>query len=192
VQELVALALAAGVPETTDLGSPPIADMPSTRFTVTTADGVVVREVYALVEHVVEGDGAEAGLTDEQIAGRAKLREVLTALSDLGQQLTPDGQIPVEPYVPAAVAAVATPWIDPEDDLAHPDQPWPGPELPGEPVGGPVDVGCVVVTGDQAAAVMAAAASANAATPWASAGARWSVLFRPLLPDESGCADLLD
>jgi hypothetical protein len=40
--------------------------------------------------------------------------------------------------------------------------------------------------------VLAAAATANAATPWDSGGTRWSVAFRPLLPDESGCADLLD
>ncbi len=45
VQALVDRALAAGVGGTADLGSPPIADMPSTRFTVTTAEGTVVREV---------------------------------------------------------------------------------------------------------------------------------------------------
>ena len=38
-----------------------------------------------------------------------------------------------------------------------------------------------------------AAAAANAATPWVTPdGTRWSVLLRPLLPDESGCADLSD
>jgi hypothetical protein len=94
--------------------------------------------------------------------------------------------------VPHAVAAVASPWADPEDDLAHPEQPWPGPELPGEPVRAPLEVGCVVATGDQAAAVLAAAATASTATPWVSGGARWFVQFRPLLPDETGCADLGD
>jgi hypothetical protein len=187
VQELADRAVAAGVAETTDLGSPPVADMPSTRFTLTTTDGTVVREVYALAEHVLEGDGAEVGLTEEQIADRTRLRELLSALSDVGQQ-----PVPIEAYVPQAVAAIATPWIDPEDDLAHPEQPWPGPELPGEPVSRPLDVGCVVATGEQAAAVLAAAEVANAATPWVSGGTRWSVAFRPLLPDESGCADLLD
>ena len=187
VQALTDRAVAAGVGETTDLGSPPIADMPSTRFTLTTAGGTVVREVHALAEHVFEGDGAETGLTEEQVAGRTRLRELLAALFDVGQQPPP-----VETYVPEAVAAVATPWLDPEDDLAHPEQPWPGPALPGESVGGPLDVGCVVATGEQAPAVLAAAATANAATPWLSGGTRWSVAFRPLLPDESGCADLGD
>ena len=190
LQSLVDRAAAAGIGETADLGSPPIADAPSTRITLTTAGGTVVREVYALSEYVFEGDGMEDGLTDEQVDDRARLRDVLTALADVGRQGMPDGQ--VQSYVPSAVAAIATPWVDPEDQLPHPEQPWAGPELPGEPVGGPLDVGCVVATGEQASAVLAAASSANGATPWRSGGMLWSVAFRPLLPDESGCADLLD
>jgi hypothetical protein len=51
---------------------------------------------------------------------------------------------------------------------------------------------CVVATADQATAVLTAAGTGNALTPWVGAdGSRWSVTFRPLLPDESGCADLL-
>lgn len=150
----------------------------------------MIREVYALSEYVVEDDGMQTGLTDEQIDGRARLQELLTALFDVGQQRPPDGRPPVEAYVPAAVAAIATPWADPEDELTRPEQPWPGPELPGEQVGGPLGIGCVVATGDQATAVLAATASATAATPWVSGGTRWSVTFRPLLPDESGCGDL--
>ena len=38
VQDLVDRALAAGVAETSDLGMPPVADAPSTRFTLVTAD----------------------------------------------------------------------------------------------------------------------------------------------------------
>jgi hypothetical protein len=185
LQELADRAVAAGIAETTDLGSPPVADAPSTRFTLTTADGTAAREVYALFEYGLEHEGPNAGLTDEQVAGRARLRELLTALSDAGHAA-------VERYVPVAVAAVAMPWADPEDDLVHPELPWPGPELPGEPTGGPLEAGCVVATGAQAEAVLAAGAGANAATPWVSGGTRWSVLLRPLLPDESGCADLGD
>ena len=192
VQALADRAVAAGVTEQGDLGSPPIADAPTTRFTLTTAGGTVVREVYALAESGVRGQRADYGLTDEQVAGRARLQDLLTALQDPGQEVAPDGRTPLEAYVPAAVAAVATPWADPGDGLAHPEQPWPGPDLPGPPVGGPLEAGCVVATGDEGAAVRAAAASANTATPWVSGGTRWSVQFRPLLPDESGCADLVD
>jgi hypothetical protein len=49
----------------------------------------------------------------------------------------------------------------------------------------------VTATGQAAAAVLAAARSATQLTPWTSTdGRKWSVTFRPLLPGESGCADL--
>jgi hypothetical protein len=39
--------------------------------------------------------------------------------------------------------------------------------------------------------VLEAARGGNASTPWVTGdGSRWSVAFRPLLPDETGCADL--
>jgi hypothetical protein len=102
--------------------------------------------VYALSEAREGG-----GLTDGQEAARARLSELLAALTDGG--VTGAGSLS---YAPTALAAVVTPWVDPGDGLPRPDQPWPGPALPGEPTG----------------------------------GTRWSVTFRPLLPDETGCADL--
>jgi hypothetical protein len=54
-----------------------------------------------------------------------------------------------------------------------------------------LDVTCVVATGEQADAVLQAAAGASAATPWTWDGQRWSVAVRPLHPDESGCEDLI-
>jgi len=197
VQDLADRALAAGVDETTDLGSPSVADMPSTRFTLTTADGTYVREVNALAEYVGEGDASESGLTEEQRAGRARLRELMTALFDVGQQLTPEGDLPVEPYVAESVAAILRPWTAPEEEIV-PGMgtdvvPWPGPALPGEQLGPLPDLTCVTASGDEAAAVLAAAGNATTLTAWDSPdGTRWSVAFRPLLPDESGCSDLTD
>jgi hypothetical protein len=183
VQNLVDRAMAAGVAETSDLGSPPVADAPSTRFTVVTASDTVVREVYALSETPPEG----AGLTEEQQAARSKLSDLVTTLTDAAASGAST------PYAPTTIAALATPWVDPQDGLAQPDVVWPGPALPGEPMGGLPDLSCVTVTGDQAQAVLAAAKSANAATPWVNPdGSRWTVTFRPLLPDESSCADLTD
>jgi hypothetical protein len=182
VQDLVNQAMAAGVAETSDLGSPPVADAPSTRFTVVTADETYQREVYALFESPLEG----GGLTPDQEAARAKLSDLLATLTGVAAGAS-------EAYEPDAVAAISSPWIDPGDGLAPPETAWPGPALPGEPTGPLPDVGCVTATGDQARALLGAAASANAATPWVGAdGTRWSVIFRPLLPDESGCADLTD
>jgi hypothetical protein len=178
VQDLVDRALAAGVAESSDLGIPPVADAPSTRFTVVTTAETYVREVYALSE-----TPAGSGLTGEQEAAREKLTDLLTSLTDQGAG--------TGPYEPEAVSAVVSPWVDPGDGIPQPEQPWPGPALPGEPTGGPPDVTCVTAPGDQARALVDAARSANAATPWTTAdGKRWSVTFRPLLPDETGCADL--
>jgi hypothetical protein len=180
VQDLVDRALAAGVAETADLGSPPVADVPTTRFTVVTTEETYVRDVYALWETPEGG-----GLTPEQRDARKRLTDLLTALTDQSTR--------TQPYEPGSVSAVVSPWIDPGDGLTPAELSWPGPALPGEPTGGPPDVTCVTATGDQARALLYAARSANAATPWVTGdGTRWSVLFRPLLPDETGCADLTD
>ncbi len=190
VQDLADRALAAGVADDDDLGSPNLADVPSTRFTLVTADGIHVREVYALADQGLGQEQVADGLTAEQRAGRAELRELMATLDGLSQQ-----QPRPEGYLATSVVALARPWTAPQGTL---DQglgpatpvPWPGPPLPGAPAGVP-ELGCIEATGDQAAAVLAAAAGADRLTPWATPdGALWAVTFRPLLPDESGCADL--
>jgi hypothetical protein len=192
IQELADRALAAGVAETGDLGMPPLADVPSTRFTLVTADGTHVRDVYGLTQTTGMPD---TGLTDAQEAARQALLGLFTELTDLS--VAEASQDVPESWTPAAGAAVVRPWTASEEDIAQgmtpPKMPWPGPALPGEQLGPLPDLGCVVATGDQATAVIAAAGDANALTPWVSPdGTRWSVVFRPLLPDESVCADLLD
>ena len=179
LQALVDRALAAGVAETSDLGMPPVADAPSTRFTLVTSEGTYEREVYALFE-APQG----SGLTPEQEEARGRLSDLQSSLLDAGGTATTS-------YAPESVAAVVTPWTDPQDGLAQPELPWSGPALPGEPTGGPPDVSCVTATGAEAQAVLEGARSGNASTPWVTGdGSRWSVAFRPLLPDETGCADL--
>jgi hypothetical protein len=181
VQVLVADALDAGVADTADLGTPGVADAPSTRFTVATGVETISREVYALQETPEDG----GGLTADQIAARAKLSDFLGRLTGLSAGSS-------EPYRPSAVAGIVGPYAPPDDpQLGQPDQAWPGPALPGDPLPGPQGLSCVVATGEQATAVLDAAGNANELTPWVGAdGTRWSVTFRPLLPDESGCADL--
>jgi hypothetical protein len=46
---------------------------------------------------------------------------------------------------------------------------------------------CGVVEGADWTTVREAASRANELTPWTDAGTRSSILFRPLLPDETGC-----
>ncbi|SET62787.1 hypothetical protein [Geodermatophilus poikilotrophus] len=183
VQTVVDRAVAAGVTDTADLGTPPVADAPATRFTLVTDEGTAVREVEALFELP-----EDSGLTPEQQAARGELLgllEVLTSPEPLGT--TGSGL-----YEAEAVAAVVAPWTPPADPaLVQPEASWPGPALPGEPLPGGLGLSCVVARGAEAEAVLTAAASATTLTPWvAGDGSRWSLTLRPLLPHEAGCADL--
>src|SRR4029453_1962953 len=104
-QELADRALAAGVAETSDLGMPPLADVPSTRFTLVTADATHVREVYGLTE--TEGM-PDPGLTDAQEAARQELRDLFTELTDLA--VAEAGEDAPESWTPAAAAAGGPLW----------------------------------------------------------------------------------
>jgi hypothetical protein len=190
VQDLVDRALAAGVGEDIDYGRPTIADAPSTRITLVTDEGTQVTEVYALSEALSPGPGGDEpppGLTEGQIAARAELQQLIeditsAATSDTGE------------FTADAIAAVVTEWTSTDDGLPPPEpMPWPGPPLPGEPVDERLGVSCVAARGEAADAVLEAARDANQNTPWTSDdGTRWSLILRPLLPHESGCADLAD
>ena len=198
LRDLVDRALAAGVAGSGDLGDPPVADATSTRFTLRTGGETVTREVYALglgPADLPPGDEPSPraedtfGLTEDQAAARARLSDLVKALRNPVEALGAERVTGPEPYTPEAVAALAGPYVDPDPQLVQPEQPWPGPALPGEPIA--PGVTCVTARGEQAQAVLGAAGSASAATPWTSAdGTRWSVVLRPLLPHESGCADL--
>lgn len=183
VQTVVDRAVTAGVTGTGDLGSPPVADAPATRFTLVTDEGTSVREVEALFELP---DGG--GLTPEQQAVRGELQGLLEVLTSP----EPLGATGPEPYRATAVAAVVAPWTPPTDPaLVQPEAVWSGPALPGEPLPGGLGLSCVVARGAEADAVVAAAASATTLTPWvAGDGSRWALTLRPLLPHETGCADL--
>ncbi|MGI5151031.1 hypothetical protein ACQEVC_32500 [Plantactinospora sp. CA-294935] len=187
VDQLVEQARAAGVGTATDLGRPSVTDVPSTRFTISSGAGTDKLEVYALSE----GGQNASGLTEAQRTARAELQKLLAALTDLAGTLGQDRVDQPQPYQAEAVAAVAIPWRADGNGLAAPPEiVWPGPALPGSPPSSGLDQGCVEVRGAEATALLGAAAKANARTPWTSGGDRWQVGLRPLLPDETGCADL--
>jgi hypothetical protein len=56
--------------------------------------------------------------------------------------------------------------------------------------GDPLQPGCDVVTADALGPVLAAAGRAHELTFWRSEGAIYRVLFRPLVPGETSCADI--
>lgn len=184
VDKLVKKALDAGVGTAADYGQPPIADAPSTKFRVLSTSGEKVTEVYAL------GEANGTGLTDAQIKAREKIKKLLDVLTNLKATLGDSAVSKEEPFQPAALAAIARPWQADNSGVGpQPEVAWPGPALPGKPIG-QVELGCVTVTGDALAATLTAAQKANAITPWTSGGKKWLISFRPLLPDEAGCDDL--
>ena len=183
VRALVEKAVAAGVRSGADLGRPNVADAPSTRFTVVSGQTRQAVEVVALSE----ARGDDPRLTPAQNAARAKLAALLRELTDLPSTLGPP-----QLYVPATVAAIARPYTADGDPAVSspPATPWPGPSLPGEILTEGTTMGCVAVSGDDAVTLLAAVRKAKATTPWTSAGRKWTVSFRPMLPEETGCADL--
>ncbi|GAA1865598.1 hypothetical protein [Asanoa iriomotensis] len=190
VDALVKRALDAGVGTSADLGQPGVADAATTRFVVRTNAETRQTDAYALE---MPDDG---GMLDaQQKAARKKLSDLLASLQDLPTTLGAGAVKEEGGYAAKAVAAIATPYVKPDNvaDLGGQPAPvdWPGPALPGDQLNASiVDVTCVTATGDEATAALAAAAKANAMTPWFSGGKQWSLLLRPLLPDETGCVDL--
>jgi hypothetical protein len=183
VEEFAQRALDAGVGQEVDYGMPAVADVPSTRITVVTAEGTETTEVYALVDGLFP-EGDDGGLTDRQAAARKPLQALVDELIAAGT----GGE---QPYEPDAVAAVVSEYLDPDVLPEAEDVAWPGPPLPGEPLDEGLGLTCVTARGEAADAVLEAAATANASTPWTDAeGNRWSLVLRPLLPHETGCEDL--
>jgi hypothetical protein len=191
VSHLVDLAVTAGVGRARDLGQPPIADAAVTRFTVHTGDGtggVLTTSAYALDVSTGDNDG----LTSAQLLARKALRDLSDGLADLPKTLGTSGIDQPQRYVPTRLAAVAEDWRNPGSPglPAQPELVWPGPNLPGPALPSNSSLGCVTADGDEAGRVLAAAAGANAITPWTTGGKRWTVAIRPLLPDESSCDNL--
>jgi hypothetical protein len=183
VNGLLDKAAAAGVRSGADLGRPNVADAPTTRITIAAAGGTRTVDAVALTEAQPD----DPRLTTAQRDARAKLAAFVQQAEDLSAA---KGMPDAQPYLPTAIAAFAHPYTRPENGL--PQQPgpvvWPGPALPGTTFSG--QAGCVTADGADATKVLAAAKSAKSITPWTSGGRQWTVVFRPLLPDEAGCADL--
>jgi hypothetical protein len=182
VAELVKQAVAAGVRGGADFGQPGVADAPSTRIDVVVDGQTQSVSVMALNEASPD----DPRLTPAQRDARAKLAAFAEELREFGN--TPGAK----PYRAERVAALAQPWSAPNDGL--PSQPpavaWPGPALPGESLSPNIKLGCVTAAGAEATELLDAAAKANQNTPWTSGPETYRVTFRPLLPDETGCADL--
>ena len=156
-----------------DYGEPGVTDQATTTVTVR-VDGRTRRvEVYAL-----GFTGRVSGVTPEQRENRKRLERIIERAGD------PDAQRPVvvpgseRRYEPALLAVLARP-SDTTDADVHA---W--------PLGDLGSTECAIYGGADAAAILAAARTAREGDVWESAGATYTVTFRPLLPDERGCADV--
>jgi hypothetical protein len=180
-----ALAAMAEVPaDLHDLGFMGIADAPTTVISVS-ADGVnrTIR-AYALGELSERPDG----MPEEEYRARLRLQELVTKLGTLDPWL-PVGSLGPEAGYEASAARLFVGPYRRVDNLPQEPTPWPLEEAL-ESFGSEVnssEMRCGVVEGGNWGAVREAASQANELTPWTDAGTTFSILFRPLLPDETSC-----
>jgi hypothetical protein len=180
VKDLVKKGQEAGVRNGADFGSPNIADAPSTR--------VVAGDQSVSVVALSEAQPSDPKLTAGQRDARTKLAAYVKTLESL---TSAEGVAAPVPYVPTALAALTRTYVEPQGDLPKsPEKAWPGPKLPGTSMTPGLGIGCVDVTGADTTKVLTSAKTANVNTPWTDGGAKWSITFRPLLPEEKSCASL--
>jgi hypothetical protein len=158
-----------------------VTDMPTTVFT-TTADGhTSVVSAYAL-------GFADGSCPDVDTEARAKLTDFQAKLGDLSW--LPEGSVGAqEPFAFDELRIYVSPYQgDPE--MPQEAVAWPlDPALDafGEPDATLADTRCGTVSGTDLETLRPLAEGANQLTPWSSGGEKHRLLFRPLLPDESGC-----
>lgn len=166
-----------------DLGSVAIADAPTTTITIH-ADGDDRRiEVYALGELTERPDG----MRGDVYRARQRLAELVGELTGLDGWV-PDGSLGPEGSFIGDAALVFVGRYRPVEDLQQEEMAWPiEGGLAGFGGDDPSGYRCGTVAGEDWRAVVDAAVRSNELTPWTDGGHRYSILFRPLLPDESGC-----
>jgi hypothetical protein len=187
IQAILAEALDAtdGVPDDLgDLGSIGIADAPTTRIVVRAGGVDRAIEAYALSEVPERPEG----MSEEVYRARQRLAQLVTKLGSLDGWL-PTGSLGPEAGYRAAAGRLFVGEYRKVEDLAQQPVAWP---LDGPLAGfgndeGSIGYRCGTLDGAAWSDVRSLAEQANALTPWTDGGDRFLILFRPLLPDESGC-----
>jgi hypothetical protein len=166
--------LARGPIDYGDMGAIGVSDMPTTTVELHAAGRTLERAAYALA---VTPNGGR--LSGAQARARLLLARFIAALpARPGSSYTPRGYAVF--VAPAQLAnGVARSWPL-RSDLA----------TAGAPVSSGLGYRCVTVGGRDADRLRAALQRANAQSQWSSGGHRYTLIPRPLLPDERGCASL--
>jgi hypothetical protein len=161
-----------------DMGTIGIADAPTTTLRLHAAGRRIVRHAYAL--GIAPGAGS---LTAAQVEARRALASFIDAL--------PRGMAGAR-YVPRSVAI----FVSPYGGQAKPGSntvTWPlAVPLAGRPANGSSDR-CIVVGGQQTRTLLATLKRANQASRWVERvepGKAYSLIARPLLPNERNCGSL--
>jgi hypothetical protein len=180
-----ALAVTRNIPaDLNDLGFMGIADASTTVITVSAGGVDRTIRAYALSELTERPDG----MPEREYQARLSLQELVTTLTGPTEWL-PEGSLGPEGAYEASAARVFVGDYRSVDDVAQDPMPWPlSARLAdfGDPIP-PGGMRCGVVEGEDWDTVRDSATAANQLTPWTEAGDRYSILFRPLLPDERGC-----
>ena len=153
-----------------DYGDPGITDQATTTVTVRTNGTTRRVAVYAL--------NFSDGVTVEQRENRQRLERLIQRAGDPDLQRRDVLAGSERRYEPASLAVLVRPSDMTDGDVRD----WPLGDLAG--------TDCVVLTGADAATASAAARGTSDGDAWESAGATYTVTFRPLLPDERTCADV--
>jgi hypothetical protein len=191
VQSVLEAALGAGLgqqrSDLTGPGSVGVSDMATTVFTFDANGATTSLKVYAL------GAGRSPGMSEDEYKVRRQLQSLVTKLSTL-EQWMPQGSVTATQPFEGTGTLVYVSNYRPQPQLREPEIAWPlaAPlETFGETTAG-ANMGatqrCGTVTGaDWTQKLRPLAAKANQLSPWTSAGFRYELAFRPLLPDETTC-----
>jgi hypothetical protein len=160
-----------------------VADAATTTITVSVDGETHTTSVYALG---FEGEERPQGMSEEDWRARRAIADFAGRVGDLSW--LPSGSVGEETTFVADELRIFVGPYRGEPDLPQEPIDWPlvGLAAFGDPVEG-VDLRCGTVTDGDLTTVMPEAGRANQLTPWRSAGELHAILFRPLLPDESGC-----
>lgn len=167
-----------------DLGFAAIADASTTVITVSAGGVDRTIRAYALGELTERPDG----MPEPQYEARVRLQDLIARMTGLDSWM-PEGSVGPEGAYEASAARVFVGPYREVDDLVQTRVPWPLSAGLGD-FGDPdpsSEFRCGVVQGSDWDVLRDAASTANELTPWTSEGSRYSILFQPLLPDETGC-----
>jgi hypothetical protein len=168
-----------------DLGFMNVADASTTVITVSAGGVDRTIRVYALAEVTERPEG----MPEREYRARSRLGELVTKLGTL-QTWIPDGSLGPESAYEATAARLYVGRYRVVDDFTQDPVRWPlegSLDRFGDAVDGGSSYRCGVVEGADWTAVHEAASRANELSPWTDAGTKFSILFRPLLPDENAC-----